>query len=153
MMRGTGPDAGGDRGSIALFVVIFAVGLLFLTSLLVDLGSVLSARERAADAAEQAARAAADTISPSALRSGTIRIDRAAACANAARLVSAYAAGNKLTMSELPGQAGCRPGAVPGMMTVTVQVTTKPLILPSLVGTWKSTMTESACDETQEEAC
>ena len=47
----------GERGSVTLFVLLFSITALVLASLLVDLGSAINAQERAADLAEQAARA------------------------------------------------------------------------------------------------
>ena len=52
-----------DRGSISVLVVFFTLIALALASLLVDVGNALNARERAADIAEQAARAGANDIS------------------------------------------------------------------------------------------
>ncbi len=46
-----------DRGSVSLWVVIFAFVTLALLILIVDGGQVIVAKSRAADIAEQAARA------------------------------------------------------------------------------------------------
>lgn len=53
----------GDRGSIAVFTAVFAFSVLLLLGVLVDGGNALTARERAADVAEQAARAAVTDLS------------------------------------------------------------------------------------------
>ena len=74
--RGAPP---GDRGSVTLFVIFFTITVLVLASLLVDLGNAVNAQERAADLAEQAARAAANTIDLASLRGGTVSIDTATA--------------------------------------------------------------------------
>ncbi|MFI6476796.1 pilus assembly protein TadG-related protein [Nonomuraea sp. NPDC050663] len=81
-----------DRGSTAVFVVIFSLALFLLAGLLVDGGAAMNARLRAGDIAEQGARAAADTIDEDELRaSGNIRIrDEAAACGRARRVVGAH---------------------------------------------------------------
>ncbi len=50
--------------------MVFAVAVIFLTALIVDGGNAMNARERAADIAGQAARAAANDISPATLRQG-----------------------------------------------------------------------------------
>ena len=63
-----------DRGSVSLWVVIFAFVTLALLILVVDGGQVIVAKSRAADIAEQAARAAADDIDPAALRGGQVLI-------------------------------------------------------------------------------
>jgi Flp pilus assembly protein TadG len=74
-----------------VFVVLFSVAVLVLAGLLVDGGSTINARLRAADIAEQAARAAADTIDVDHLRAtGEVRIsDGAAACARARAILAA----------------------------------------------------------------
>ena len=64
---------------------IVAVGLLAMTGLVVDGGAALSARGRAANVAQQAARAGADALDPNTVRRG--RPDRLVlnpAAANAA---------------------------------------------------------------------
>jgi hypothetical protein len=131
-----------DRGSLSLFVVFFAVAVLLLGALLVDLGDAMSAKERAADVAEQAARAAADTLNLVDLHGGNIVIDQIPACAKAQRVISAYAQGSRIraTMSS-----PCRFPA-PAKVTVSVSVTTT----PTFAGFPSFTMTasESACAET-----
>ena len=59
-----------ERGSVAVFTVVFAVAVVFLTALIVDGGIAMNAKERAADIAEQAARAAAGNIDIAQLRTG-----------------------------------------------------------------------------------
>lgn len=64
-----------DRGSAALFVAIFAPAMIFLAGLVIDGGAALEAKQRAADSAEQAARAAAGQCDVALLRSlGDCRI-------------------------------------------------------------------------------
>ena len=63
-----GQPAGSERGSIAVFTVVFAIAVIFLTALILDGGVAMNAKERAADIAEQAARAAAGNIDVKALR-------------------------------------------------------------------------------------
>ena len=53
----------GDRGSAALWLAITMVGLLAMAGLVLDGGAAIAARERAADVAQQAARAGADALS------------------------------------------------------------------------------------------
>ncbi|MEV0581816.1 pilus assembly protein TadG-related protein [Nonomuraea sp. NPDC050310] len=57
-----------DRGSMSVFTVLFSVVVFLLAGLLVDGGSAINARLRAADVAEQAARAGADRIDVEHLR-------------------------------------------------------------------------------------
>lgn len=59
--------AGGDRGSGAGAVLIFAVMFLGLAAFVIDGGLSISQRERATDIAEQAARYAAQDIDKEAL--------------------------------------------------------------------------------------
>jgi hypothetical protein len=82
----------GDRGTVALFTTIFAMFVLILAGLLVDGGLTIHARQRAADIAEQAARAAADDIDVDYLRrTGKVRILASdAPCRRARLLASRY---------------------------------------------------------------
>jgi len=72
-----------DDGAIAAFVVLVMVALLALLGLVVDGGTVLTARQAASAEAEQAARAGAGALSVDALRAGQIQIDGPAAVATA----------------------------------------------------------------------
>jgi Flp pilus assembly protein TadG len=75
----------GDRGSAALFVAIFAIPMIFLAGLVIDGGAALEVRQRAADIAEQAARAAGNQCNVELLRSaGECRITSHAAAHAAA---------------------------------------------------------------------
>jgi Flp pilus assembly protein TadG len=135
---------GGDRGSVSLWVVVFAFVTIWLLALVVDGGQVLLVRSRAADIAEQAARAAADDVNRQLLQSGTVAID-AAACAPdgpAAGLVSAYAKGTGVTASMTScttGQSAQGPTA-----TVGVQVTATPAIPSGLFRSISEQVTEVA---------
>ena len=65
-----------ERGSTALFVAIFAPAMIFMAGLVIDGGAALEAKQRAADIAEQAARAAAGQCRVDLLRSqGTCYVD------------------------------------------------------------------------------
>ena len=77
------PDVRNQNGSLSAFVVLLLVALIALLGLVVDGGSALSARQSAADEAEQAARAGAGALSVEALRTGSLRIDPSAAVAAA----------------------------------------------------------------------
>jgi Flp pilus assembly protein TadG len=83
-----------DRGSVTIWLVIFAFTSLILLAFIVDGGQYMNARERAADIAEQAARAGANQVSVADLRAGNFVIPRAAACAAAQSLVTSYASGS-----------------------------------------------------------
>ena len=133
---------GPERGSVTLFVVFFAMVALALASLLVDVGGAVSAQERAADLAGQAARAAADAISVPGLRSGTVVIDQATACADAMNLIQTYrrASGIDAAMA-----APCTYPS-PRQVTVYVSVTTTPLI-STFFGSFTMKAHETACAE------
>ena len=118
-----------DRGSVSLWVVIFAFVTLALLILIVDGGQVIVAKSRAADIAEQAARAAADDINPAALRNGDVTI-AAGACDTAgpaSDLISTYQKGVGVTASMLDCHVGTGPQGAPDV-TVQVQVSMKPFI-------------------------
>ncbi|MFC4586586.1 pilus assembly protein TadG-related protein [Sphaerisporangium corydalis] len=78
---------------MSVFVVIFSVVVFMLAGLLVDGGAAINARLRAADIAEQAARAAADQIDVENLRlTGQVRLlgDEGAVCGRARQIVQAH---------------------------------------------------------------
>ena len=138
-----GPGARpGERGSVSLFVVFFALAALALASLLVDVGSAINAQERAADLAEQAARAAADSIDVTSLRGGVVAVDQATACTSAAALIQDYAAvsGIRAAMAQPCQYPTAR------QVTVYVSVTTTPLI-SSFFGSFTMRAHETACAE------
>jgi Flp pilus assembly protein TadG len=92
---------GGDRGTVAVFTSIFALFVLMLAGLLVDGGLTIHARQRAADIAEQAARAAADDIDENYLRrTGKARILASDEPCRRARLLAA-------TYHEVTGPIQC----------------------------------------------
>jgi Flp pilus assembly protein TadG len=149
--RVSGPTSpSGDQGSVAVFTVVFAVAVIFLLALIVDGGNAMNARERAADIAGQAARAAADDISPATLRSATLSpnalpIDWGSACGYAQQVVQKYGAGltgTTVTMSACPGQKSSATQAA-----ITVQITTRPLIGGGILGTFTETATGTATTE------
>jgi Flp pilus assembly protein TadG len=80
----------GDRGTLSLFVVLFTPVVVLLAGLLVDGGIAINARERAADVAQQAARAGANDLNVAALRSGRIELDVPGACNVATAFVGKY---------------------------------------------------------------
>ncbi len=140
-----------DRGSVAVFTVVFAVAVVFLTALIVDGGNAMNARERAADIAGQAARAAAEDIDTAALRANSVGqnggfpIDWTTACGDAAKVVTQYGAtltGTTVTMAACPAM-----GSGPTVATVTVQVVTKPLIGGGILGTFTESATGTATSE------
>ncbi|MER6169797.1 pilus assembly protein TadG-related protein [Streptosporangium sp. NPDC001681] len=109
---------------MSIFTVIFSVVVFLLAGLLVDGGAAINARLRAADIAEQAARAAADQIDVEHLRAtGQARLlGEGEVCAKAEEIVSAHGAGDvQLTQ--------CALGGAQAEVTVNVSVTWKAFFL------------------------
>ncbi|MEV0591849.1 pilus assembly protein TadG-related protein [Nonomuraea cavernae] len=77
---------------MSVFTVLFSVVVFLLAGLLVDGGAAINARLRAADVAEQAARAGADTIDVDHLRAtGQTRLlDEGQVCARADEVIAAH---------------------------------------------------------------
>ncbi|MEV7012429.1 pilus assembly protein TadG-related protein [Streptosporangium sp. NPDC051022] len=121
------PGTGRDRGSMSVFTVIFSVVVFMLAGLLVDGGAAINARLRAADIAEQAARAAADQIDVEHLRAtGQAQLlDDGTVCAKAEEMVSAYS-GAEVRLGE------CTVGAGQAEVTVRVSVAWKAFFLAAL---------------------
>ena len=113
----------GERGAVALLMPILAVALLSMAGLVIDGGAALSARGRAADVAQQAARAGADALSPTSLR----RSDPDALVVNPA--AAKAAAEQILSVGGVDGEVSVSAGSV----TVTATVT-RPTALLSAVG-------------------
>jgi len=81
-----------ERGSMSIFTVVFSVVVFLLAGMLVDGGSAINARLRAADIAEQGARAGADRVDIEYLRSSgqTRLLGQDQVCAKAIEVVHAY---------------------------------------------------------------
>ena len=97
-------DGGPDRGSLSLYMALFMVALLAMAGLVIDGGAAIAARGRAADLAQQAARAGADALSQNTLRGpspSALSIDPAAAQAAAARVLSLGGATGEISINGL----------------------------------------------------
>lgn len=93
-----------DTGSVALYLSLFMVALLVIAGLVIDGGAAIAARARAADLAEQAARAGADALVPASLRGmspAELRVDPAAARTAADRVLSLGGATGEVAVSGL----------------------------------------------------
>lgn len=93
-----------DRGSVALYMALIMVGLLVMAGLVIDGGAAIAARARAADLAEQAARAGADALSPASLRGSSpdaLAVDPAAARAAATRVLALAGATGEIQLNGL----------------------------------------------------
>ena len=120
----------GERGQVTAFVVCFAVALLLLAGLTIDGGRAISARLRALDEAQQAARSGAEMLDLQALRStGTTTLDPSAA---------QQAAQSYLAATGDSGQVTVAGDTVDVIVTVSV-----PTQILGLVGVHDLTVTES----------
>jgi Flp pilus assembly protein TadG len=157
-----------DRGSVSLWLIIFAFTVLVLLGFVVDGGQYMNGRERAADIAQQAARAAVDDLNTGQLRGNNFVIP-AAACQQqgvggatsngpAATLVTQYA-GNSATIPAggcvIGGlttagdcQAETNPPPVGGYLgpcvKVTVEITVNPALPLGAFGKLTTVATEQA---------
>lgn len=127
MPRRVGGAGPADAGAAAVLLVVLTPALLALGGLLLDGGSQLAARQRAADMAEQAARAGADQLDTSGLRaSGTPTLNGGAATAAACRYVRSVDPDATCSAQIL---------AIAGGQQVQVRVrTSTPTVLLGLVG-------------------
>jgi len=111
MWRKRGLRWRGDRGTLSLFVVLFTPVVVLLAGLLVDGGIAINARERAADVAQQAARAGVNDLNVAALRSGRIELAQGA-CTVATAFVGKYtgigATSGPCTFVTVNGHPGIR---------------------------------------------
>lgn len=126
-----------DRGTIAMYTVLFTPIVLMLAGLLVDGGLAIHARQRAADLAEQAARAGANQIDTDALRAtGEPVLDPGRARAAACDMLGA--AGTQVAASQCDADQQ--------QVTVTVEITVRPQILGIIPGLGSFTLsaTETA---------
>lgn len=95
-------DGDTDRGSVAAYLVVMAVALFALAGLVLDGGAALTAHGRAADVAAQAARAGADALDGTSLRSPTpagLTANPAAARAAAQAVLSAADVQGEVTVT------------------------------------------------------
>jgi len=152
-----------DRGSVSLWLVIFAFTTIALLVLVVDGGQTMNAKSRAADIAEQAARAAADDVNVGQLRGGTIGLGGNACDLKqgpAAQLVASYAAGVPGATATLTNctSSVTDVGGNPSLtVTATVQLSVRPALPVPPFTTISATAQETAylaCGSAdQREAC
>jgi hypothetical protein len=109
---------------MSVFTVVFSVVVFLLAGLLVDGGAAINARLRAADVAEQAARAAANRIDVEHLRATgqAVLLEDGTVCDAAREIVSAHG-GEDVQLLECPVGAG------PDEITVRVSVSWKAFFL------------------------
>lgn len=96
-----------DAGAATVLLLLLIPALFALGGLLIDGGTHLAARQRAADLAEQAARAGADRLDTSRLRATGIQtLDTAAARTAACRYVRTVEPDATCTAEVLPAASG-----------------------------------------------
>ena len=116
-------DQDPQEGTASVFVLGMVVVLMAVAGLVVDGGRAVNARAAAMDAAEQAARCAANQLDPGALHDGVMRIDPAAA----------EAAATDYLLAQGYPQAGITVAADEHQVTVAVRDTETTTLL-SLAG-------------------
>ena len=117
------PPAAADAGAVTVILLLLAGAMLACAGLVWDGGRAITARQQAANLAEQAARTGADDLDVAALRErGVNAIDVPRAIADACRYV-------RITAPD----AQCTATATPQAVTVRLTMTT-PTVLLGLVG-------------------
>lgn len=113
-----------DRGSITLPILVLTPAMLVMGGLVVDGGYAISARQRAINEAEQAARAGAAAVDTGSLRAGRAELitdcTRPEPCAQ--ELAAGYVTATGDTMIGTPQ-------VTPTRVTVTVEATRRSVIL------------------------
>lgn len=147
----------GDRGSVAVFTSVFALAVIFLTALIIDGGIAMNARERAADIAGQAARAAAGDIDVGTLRDTGHAVIGPGACDLAGQLVEHYAAADSGGVDRVNAATMLTCDAPAGGDTATVQVTIHTTsLMGGIIGDFDETASQTAtaqCGITQGGNC
>lgn len=121
MSRRPRPYGRPDRGATAIWLVLITPTLFGFAGLVLDGGRVLTARQKAANIAEQAARVGVDTLDIAAYRSSGGKVD----VVDPAKARSAACAFVKVAH---PG-AGCSVQTSGNVVTVRVTVTTRTAVL------------------------
>jgi len=129
-----------ERGSFTIFVVLWSLVIVMVAALVIDVGLAISQRERAADLANQAARAEAQDLSTVVLRqSGGIQIQ--GGCAEADSYLNAA---KSSIHYGTPAIEGCTLDAAANSVTVTVSLTYTPFVFDLFSGTVTVTETGTA---------
>ena len=138
-----------ERGSFTVFVVLWSVVIVMVAALVIDVGLAISQRERAADLADQAARAEAQNLSTNTLRaSGGAQIQDDG-CDRAHQYLTDVLSSIDYGQAAINGgfgEDGCELSAdAPGnSVTVSVQLTYSPFVFDLFGGTVTVTETGTA---------
>jgi Flp pilus assembly protein TadG len=142
-----------ERGSFTIFVVLWSLVIVMVAALVIDVGLAISQRERAADLANQAARAEAQDLSTVVLRQSGATEIQDDNCQEAIDYLAAAASSVHYGTASIDrgfGDEGCQlnppvsggPAVAPGnSVTVQVQLTYSPFVFDLFSGT--VTVTES----------
>jgi Flp pilus assembly protein TadG len=138
-----------ERGSMAVITVMWSFVVLLLAGLVIDGGLAISQRERAADLADQAARAEAQNIDQGTLRNSGAAEIADDGCGRAQVYLASAADSIHYGKAELDtgyGDNGCAlSAAAPGnSVTVSVRLTYAPFVFDLFGGTITVTETGTA---------
>lgn len=145
----------GERGSLSVVTVLWSLVIVMVAALVIDGGLAISQRERAADLADQAARAEAQNLDLGNLRQhGTATIvnddcQRATAYLKNLNVLKTVNAGASAALDTTFGNEGvnrshdgCELG--PGnTVTVSVNITYRPLVFDPIFGGGSITVNET----------
>ena len=135
---------------MTVFVVLWSLVIVLVAALVIDVGLAISQRERAADLADQAARAEAQNLSTDSLRSSGGAVIQGDDCQRATNYLDN--AGDTVHYGHASlntgfGTGGCLvndPGAVGNSVTVSVNLTYSPFVFDLFSGTVTVTETGTA---------
>ena len=138
-----------ERGSMTVFVVLWSLVIVMVAALVIDVGLAISQRERAADLADQAARAEAQNLSTVALRQTGGAVIQDDGCLRATNYVTNAASSihyGSAAINTGYGTHGCSlSGNGPGnSVTVSVNLTYSPFVFDLFSGTVTVTETGTA---------
>lgn len=145
-----------ERGSMSVVVVLWALVITMVAALVIDGGLAISQRERAADLADQAARAEAQNVDQNALRTSGAAQIAADDCGRALAYLAGAAGSVHYGTAEIDqgygnegadgGPDGCAlSSAAPGnTVTVSVHLTYSPFVFDLFGGTITVTETGTA---------
>ena len=138
-----------ERGSMTVFVVLWSLVIVIVAALVIDVGLAISQRERAADLADQAARAEAQNLSTASLRQTGAAVIQDDGCLRATDYLANAASSIHYGTAVLTtgfGNGGCQVvGNAPGnSVTVSVSLTYSPFVFDLFSGTVTVTETGTA---------